>query len=82
MAAGAAWAQDAETVTVTGTRIPRPELDLPNLSQSIHNFAADFVGDVQLHHAHVRRAEHGVLVGHSEEIVTIPPGRPRDSKGG
>ena len=44
------------------------ELDLSQLAQCIHDLAADFVGDVQLDHAHVRRAEHGVLmVYHGEE---------------
>jgi hypothetical protein len=49
------------------------ELNLPNLSQSIHNLTTDFVGDVQLDHAHVRRAEHGVLVvNHGEvEFLTV-----------
>ena len=44
------------------------ELNLANLSQSIHNLTTDFVGDVKLDHAHVRRAKHGVLVvNHGEE---------------
>jgi hypothetical protein len=43
------------------------ELDLPQLSQCIHNLPADFIGDVELDHAHVRRAEHGVLVVHHGE---------------
>jgi hypothetical protein len=41
-----------------------PELNLPQLSQSIHNLTTDFVGDVELDHAHVRRAEHGILMVH------------------
>jgi hypothetical protein len=45
------------------------KLNLPNLSQSIHNFTADFVGDVQLDHAHVRRAEHGILVVNHGEVA-------------
>ena len=44
------------------------ELNLPNLSQSIHNLTTDFVGDVQLDHAHVRRAKHGVLVVNHGEV--------------
>lgn len=33
------------------------ELHKANFAQGIHDFAADFVGNVELHHAHVRRAE-------------------------
>jgi hypothetical protein len=43
------------------------ELNLPQLSQSIHNLTTDFVGDVELDHTHVRRAEHGILVVHHGE---------------
>jgi hypothetical protein len=43
------------------------ELNLPQLSQSIYNLPADFVGDVELDHAHVRRAEHGILMVHHGE---------------
>lgn len=32
-------------------------------SQSGNNLASDFVGDVELRQGHVRRAEHGVLLG-------------------
>lgn len=37
------------------------ELDLSNLAQSVDDLPAYLVGDVQLHHAHVHRAEHGIL---------------------
>ena len=37
------------------------ELDQPQLAQGIADFAADFVGNVELDHAHVRRAERRVL---------------------
>jgi hypothetical protein len=43
------------------------ELNLPQLSQCIHNLPADFVGDVELDHAHIRRAEHGILMVHHGE---------------
>lgn len=37
------------------------EVDKAQLAQGIADFAADFVGDVELDHAHVRRAERRVL---------------------
>ncbi len=43
------------------------ELNLPDLSQSIQNLTADFVSNVKLNQAHIRRAEHGVLVVHHGE---------------
>lgn len=38
------------------------ELAETQLSQCGDDFAADFVGDIELHHAHVRRAEGGILL--------------------
>lgn len=37
------------------------ELNEADFSQRIDDFAADFIGNVELHHAHVRRAERRVL---------------------
>lgn len=37
------------------------ELDKPQLAQGVADFAADFVGNVELDQAHVRRAERRVL---------------------
>lgn len=39
------------------------ELHQTQLSQRVDDFSPDLIGDVQLHHAHLRRAEHGVLSG-------------------
>ena len=36
------------------------ELDQPKLSERVDAFSTYFVGYIQLHHAHVRRAEHGL----------------------
>lgn len=43
-----------------GKRTHIAELDETQLAQGVNNLAADFVGDVELHHAHVRRAERGI----------------------
>lgn len=49
------------------------ELNLSQLAQGIHNLSADFIRNVQLYHAHIRRAEHGVFVGsHSEKDGVVP----------
>ena len=37
------------------------ELDEAEFSQGVDNFSANFIGNVELHHAHVRRAERGVF---------------------
>ena len=37
------------------------ELDQSKFSQRVYTFAANFIGNVKLHHAHVRRTEHGLL---------------------
>lgn len=50
------------------------ELDLSKLSQGVDNLAADFVGNVQLDHAHVRGPEHGILVVHHGEEEGVGPG--------
>lgn len=44
------------------------ELDLAKLSEGVDDVAADFFSQVKLDHAHVRRAEHGILVvDHNED---------------
>ena len=37
------------------------KLDQSKFSQRVDTFAANFIRHVKLHHAHVRRAEHGLL---------------------
>lgn len=37
------------------------ELAQSKLAEGIDNLPIDFVGDIQLHHAHGRRAEGGIL---------------------
>src|SRR6202042_3495783 len=50
------------------------KLHLSNLSQGRYNLATDFVGDIQLYHAHVRRPEHGILCGrHGKERRVLSP---------
>lgn len=41
-----------------------PKLNLPQFPQRIDDLAPDFIRNIQLHHAHVRGAKHGVLFGH------------------
>lgn len=33
------------------------ELAQAKLTESVNNFSSDFIGNVQLHHTHIRRAE-------------------------
>ena len=40
------------------------ELDLTNFTQSTDNLSSDFVGNVELGQAHIRRAEEGVPRNH------------------
>lgn len=44
---------------IDGTYISK--LDQSKFSQRVDTFSADFIGYIKLHHAHVRRAEHGLL---------------------
>lgn len=44
------------------------ELDLTNFTQSTDDLSSDFVGDVELGQAHVRRAEEGVLRSHGGRL--------------
>jgi hypothetical protein len=39
------------------------KLDLANLAQSTDDFTAYFIGNVELHHTHIRRAEHSIVCG-------------------
>lgn len=48
------------------------ELAEAKLSQGCHDFAANFVGDIELHHAHVRRAERGVLFRSHGDAAKAP----------
>ena len=47
------------------------KLNLSKLSQCIHDLSADFIGDVELDHAHVRRPEHGILCGRHVEVDKV-----------
>jgi hypothetical protein len=67
----AEFAVELETTAMSATIQPNKtgdaeashisELDEAELAEGIDDFAADFVGNVQLHHAHVRRAERRIL---------------------
>jgi hypothetical protein len=54
------------------------ELNLSKLSKGIDYLTSDFVGDIELDHAHVRRAEHGIfVVDHSEGEWALSQSFPR-----
>lgn len=48
------------------------ELAKTKLTKGRNNFAANFVGDIELDHAHVRRAERGVLFGSHSDAAEAP----------
>lgn len=48
------------------------ELDQAKLAEGSDDLATDFVGDEELDHAHVRRAEGGILFGSHCDAVEAP----------
>lgn len=55
------WLQLQPGVPDSGGKTYISELDFPYFSKSADNFSANFVGDIQLGQAHIRRAEKGIL---------------------
>lgn len=52
------------------------------LSERSHNLATDFVGDVELHHAHFRRAERRVLSRSHDDVLSRLQGPTRGLRWG
>jgi|SRR6478609_4859685 len=44
------------------------ELAETKLAEGRNNFATDFIGDIELYHAHVRRAERGIRFGSHDAV--------------
>lgn len=48
------------------------ELAEAQLAKCSNDFTTDFIGNIELHHAHVRRAERGVLFGRHGDAAKAP----------
>lgn len=57
------------------------ELDQTNLAQGVDDLAANFVGNVQLHHTHVRRAERSIPCWSHGDDARAPELRGFEGKG-